>query len=285
MTPRFTGRAGRWLPFVLALGACDPGPRTRDASASAGAPTAQVSVRVDVPEGGAPSISVLAFRALSNDLVGPDVLDVVDPLVGSAPELGCERRDVAGPARSLAASGGRLDLEAMPDVTIEVGPTLAIRPAARVYPALAAVVGGVVAEAGPVDLTELPPGLVAAIGEIGAREPLTLPAAPRVRVPSTGPRAATLDAKSPLVLAVSGPPRTFVEIRPFGATWLLACPVGPGGEVTVPAADLERLDPAGGPLPVSLEAVWRETRTAGGPAAPVRLSLEVRSSLVVELEL
>ena len=35
-------------------------------------------------------------------------------------------------------------------------------------------------------------------------------------------------ATSDLHLSVTGPARTFVELRPFGATWALACPTSRG---------------------------------------------------------
>jgi hypothetical protein len=106
-----------------------------------------------------------------------------------------------------------------------------------------------------------------------------------------------ISATSDLTLSVAGPARSpgqalFVELRPLGSTWALACPVttqGPAGaagdRVVVPVSWLARL--AELKVSVSVEAVARESHLAqlgassGGTA--VRLTLEVRSSSVVEL--
>src|SRR5438552_943846 len=91
------------LAAGLALGCDSGGVRGRDASTPAPQRLAEVSVRIDAPGVGAPSVSALAFRASVTGQVS-DVLGVVDPLVVSAP-LGCELRDVAAAARSLRAQG------------------------------------------------------------------------------------------------------------------------------------------------------------------------------------
>lgn len=282
------GRAGLSalaLTLLASASACDTSPPRRDAATTGSPSASHVSVRLDVPESGAPSLSVLAFRASATGaaLAGIDVLGVVDPLVASGPAPGaaCERRDVGVTARAFGNSGGRLELSALQDVAVDFGATgttgaMQLRPSDRVYPALAQVVSGVVAEAGPIDVTALPESLTIALGDGAAlwREPLALPAAPRVRV---------LSARPGLELQVTDPARTFVEIRPFGASWIVACPVGGEGRVSVSPAEREHIAQASGGVPVSLEAVWRELRVVAGAGGPVRLSLEVRSSLVVDL--
>jgi hypothetical protein len=277
--------SGLALALVGGALACDTSPPRRDAAAALAPSAAHVSVRLDVPEAGAPSLSVLAFRASTSGavLAGTDVLGVVDPLVAAGPSAGaaCERRDVGVAARAFGNSGGRLELAALSDVAVDLGGATAagatqLRPTARVYPALAQVVSGVVAEAGPLDVSALPETLSVALGDGAAlwREPLALPPAPRVRVVAAHPG---------LDLQVADPARTFVEIRPFGASWIVACPVGPEGKVTVSPAEREHIAQASGGVPVSLEAVWRDLRVVAGAGGPVRLSLEVRSSLVVDL--
>jgi hypothetical protein len=104
----------------------------------------------------------------------------------------------------------------------------------------------------------------------------------------------TYDPRADLILGVAGPARTaagngtFVELRPFGATWALSCAVSASGHgfnggsfVVVPAAELGRL--ADLRVPVSLEAVVRESYGLVLGSSPVRLTLEVRTSSVIEL--
>jgi hypothetical protein len=233
---------------------CDTTARGRDASTQSQR-VSEVSVRLEAPSGGTPSVSVLAFRAATSGLPSDEVLPVVDPLVARAPEVGagCEVRDVAGAARALAAQGGRVELHALGNLSFDLGPRVAtVRPTARVYPALASVVGGVVAEAGPVDVGEAPSSIV--VSDVhGARESVALPVLPRL----------------------------------LGETWALACAVdGPEAawrRLVVPAAELARLHPVSSQVPVSLEAVARDTRWISLAGGAVRLSVEVRSSSVVEL--
>ena len=250
---------------------------------------AEVSIRLEVPSTGPPALSVLAFRANVTDRSGTDVLGVVDPLVAPAPDGPCELRDVAGQARALRAQGGEVNLEELSGVSVAVGLNgLGLRPAPRVYPPFAEVVGGVIAEAGPVDIAEVPQALALELpgpADRPAKVVLTTPGVPRVfdqnQVPmATGSR---LDASGDLVLQVTGPERTFLEIRPYGGPVALACAAGAGGLVVVTHDLLARMAAAAGGVPVSLEAVWRETHMVAAASPPTRVSVEVRSSTVVDL--
>jgi hypothetical protein len=259
--------------------ACDTTPRGRDASAQSGQ-RIEVSVRLEAQNRGTPSVTVQAYRASVSGVSPDDVLPAVDPLVVQPPESACVLRDVAGAARTLGAT-------------------------ARVYPNLASVVGGVWAEAGPLDLATAPSMMV--VGDSGIR--FAVPPMPRLALVGAGaegaPLPAKLSANSDLILSMTGPVRAaglsmFVELRPFGATWALVCPTsnqGNGSErVLVPVQWLTRM--AGLRVPVRIEAVAREshftqlgqtatvsgTSGLGGAAAnSVRLTLEVRSYSELEL--
>jgi hypothetical protein len=289
---------------LVAGAACDTTPRGRDAAAGAQR-ISEAAVRFEVVGDGAPSVSMLAYRASTSGLSTDDILSIVDPLTAPAPEGVCVARDVAGAARALVALGnngaGKVELEALSGLHLDLGmgigatgtaTTLAIAPSPRVFPDLASVVGGVVSEAGPVTL-EAAPGSLALVDAAGNRAVLALPAQPRL----TGPEGGALPANSAialggdLILGVSvsgGGPQTgapahpaFLELRPFGATWALACPVGNRDRVVIPASEVTRL--ANLHVPVSIEAVTRETHPLNVGGTSVRLTLEVRSSSVVEL--
>lgn len=286
----------RRLALSLALGAltagvgCDSTPAKRDASAGSGQRVAEVAVRLDAPSGGVPAASVLAYRAGVTGMNLDDVLGVIDPLVAPAPDVGCVRWDVASAARTLGAHGGKVQLEALGALAVDLGAgSPYLRPLSRVYPDLASSVGGVIGEAGPIDLSVAPQTLGLTDEASGRRVSVGVPALPRLLDAEGVPLAAsvTFAAGADLLLAVTGPSRTFVELRPFGATWALACATtpgaGPGGgnQVAIPAAELSRL--ADLRVPVSLEAVARETHGLVLAGAPARLTLEVRTSSVVEL--
>ncbi len=299
------------LSVVFAGAGCDITPRPRDASDPPGQRIDEVAVRLEAPNGGTPSASVVAFHATVNGVSPDDVLPAVDPLVAPPPEGACAVRDVTGTARSLglqAAQGGRVELEALYNLSLgfwqsgntedlDVNGPSVLKPSPHVFPNVASVVGGVIAEAGPIDLVDSPDLLW--LGDSGARVPV--PPLPRIENSDGSPLPAkpSFSASRDLVLSVIGPPRTFVEIRPFVATWALACPVTahPGGadryRVVVPAADLARL--AALRVPVTIQAVARESQFLSGvtsqaqpPSASgnptVRLTLEVRSSAVVDLQ-
>jgi hypothetical protein len=279
------------LAALLAGVGCDSNPAKRDASTTSGQRVAEVSVRLDAPSGGTPSASVLAYRAGVTGVAVDDLLSVIDPLVAAAPESGCVRRDVAVAARTIGAHGGKVELEALGALTLDLGAGVPyLRPLSRVYPELASAVGGVVGEAGPIDLVVAPQTLGITDEATGHRLAVGMPTLPRlldddgVALPST----VAFDPASDLVLGVAGPARTFVELRPFGATWALSCAVSVTGvgtgqdtHVSIPAAELAPL--AGLRVPVSLEAVARETHSVLLGNAPIRLTLEVRTSSVLEL--
>jgi len=275
-----------WAPLLLG---CESGPHARDGAVPVTQRIAEVSVRLDVPSAGAPALSVLAFRADVTDRSTTDVLGVVDPLVAPAPDGACELRDVAGQARSLRAQGGAVNLEELSGVSVAADPNgPGLRPAPRVYPPFAEVVGGVIAEAGPVDIAEVPQTLTLEIpgpADRPAKVVLTVPGVPRVldrdQVPLTA--GSRLDASGDLVLLVTGPERTFLEIRPYGAPVAVACAAGAGGLVVVPHDLLARMVAAAGGVPVALEAVWRESRMVVAGIPPTRVSVEARSSTVVDL--
>ena len=289
----FSSHATRAQTLAFLLGplllGCETGPHMRDGAVPLTQRVAEVSVRLDVPTTGAPALSALAFRADVTDRSAVDVLGVVDPLVAPAPDGPCELRDVAGQARALRAQGGAVSLEELSGVSVTSGPNgPGLRPAPRVYPPLAEVVGGVIAEAGPVDIAEVPQALALELpgpADRPAKVILTVPGAPRVfdrnQVPlATGSR---LDASGDLVLQVTGPERTFLEIRPYGAPVAVACSVGAGGLVVVSHDLLVRMAAAAGGVPVSLEAVWRESRMVVAAVPLTRVSVEVRSSTMVDL--
>jgi hypothetical protein len=276
--------------------ACDPSTRGRDASAPPSPRFSEVSVRIDVTPGGRPAISVLAFRASVSGLDAAQVLGVVDPLVAPQPEGICEVREVAAAARALRAQGGWIELEDLANVSLSFDDDAqALRPAPRVYPQLASAVGGVVAEAGPIDLSVLPRSITVALPPSDGLFPVKMEVIGVARLLDAAgePLVTTsrLDPTGDLSLSVSGSPRTlaraFVEIRPFGASQALACPLGPGGKVSVPRELLDRVVPPNGHAPVKFEAVWRDTTlvpSPGGAAGQTaRLSLETRSSTDLDL--
>jgi hypothetical protein len=298
--PMMTSLRAQSLALVstFAFMACDATSRGRDAQAPLSQRASEISVRVDVPGGGSPSVSVQAFRAQAVGLQADEVLGVVDPLVAGAPEARCELRDVAAAARSLRFRGGAVELEELANVTVELGGSApALRPGPRVYPDFASVVAGVVSELGPTDVAIVPNTItVSAPSATGglSRVSLDVPAAARVLDAdgnALGP-VARFDATGDLTLQVSGPARTFIELRPYGAircelgdcAVAVACPVSPSGRVTVPAEVIGRLKQAGsGNVPVSLDAVWRESHFARVAGNPTRLTLEVRASAVLDL--
>jgi hypothetical protein len=285
-------RLSLFIPIAVAglfagLG-CDTTVKGRDAAAGQSPQPAQVhlaemTIRLDAPNDGAPSVSVLAYRAAVTG--AEDVRSVVDPLMAPAPEGVCVLRDVAGPARALGARGGTVELDALSHLAVELGngqPDLRVAP--RVYPDLASVVGGVVGEAAPVALVAAPASVTITDGANG-REVVGLPELPRL-LDADGaalPASASFPAKNDLVLSVPGPLAAFVELRPFGATWALACPVDSARQVVIPAAEIARLMQRSGRVPVSVEAVARDERALALAGSQVRLTLEARSSSVVEL--
>lgn len=272
------------LSALLGTAACDSKPPGRDAAAGTAQRLSEVAVRIDAPGGGTASASVLAYRASVTGAGTEDVLSAVDPLVLAPPEAGagCSVRDVAGAARLLGAQGGRIDLEALSTVSVDTG-TARLQPSPRVFPDLASVVAGVVAEVGPVDLSVAPQRLDINEGG-GAPMTIAVPALPRLFDEAGAPLgpSATLPGHGDLTLGISGPSSTFVELRPFGATWALACPLTGHDKVVVPAADIARLVDL--KVPVSVEAVARDNQAMTLASGPMRLTLELRASSVIEFQ-
>ncbi len=289
--PRLTGRQGflvAALVSALVGTGCDTGSHGKDASPTTSQRLSQVSVRLDFPSGSAPAVSVLAFRAEAIDMASSDVLGAVDPLVAAPPDSACELRDVAGAARALRAQGGALNLQELGGVSLQVEAGEALHPAPRVYPPLADVVGGVIAEAGPLDLGQIPEEFTLAVpGKTNeyATLRLVVPAAPSIADSSDAPldTRTSMSMRGDLVLHVSGPPPTFLEIRPFGAPSAIACAVTTGGWVVVPHDLVAKLVASAGRAPVSFEAVWRESRLLQAGSETTRVSFETRSSAVLEL--
>jgi len=265
---------------VLALG-CEIGPPgARDASAPPQR-VAEVLVRIDAPSGGAPAVSMLAFRAtVTGPLAASDVLSVVDPLA-STPAARCELADVTTPVRKL--QGGTIDLQDLANVSLSLGAETTLKPVPRSYPQLALGLGGVFGEAGPLELAALPESISVGLPGEENRVPLAFPGVPKL-IDQNGEAlvaGSRLDPTHDLQLTVSGPAHA-LEIRPYGASHFIACPVGAGGRVVVQHELLEKLTASGSHGAVSFEAVWRDSRMVAG-AQPTRLSIEARSSAVLDL--
>jgi hypothetical protein len=144
------------LGLVIAA-ACDAGPRPPDVAAPPSSLTAEVSVRFDTSPQRPTSVSVLAFRAATSGIERNEVLGIVDPLAAAAPDHDCAVRDLDLSASTLLARGGSIELQEMTGIGIGLGnaDTL-LRPFPRLYPDVATVVGGVVAETGPLVIDTLP---------------------------------------------------------------------------------------------------------------------------------
>jgi hypothetical protein len=278
---------------ALACG-CTGDVRPPDAATRVTVPSAELSVRLDVADGTAPSVSVLGFRASAAGPNAPDVLGLVDPLWTAAPDQGCALHDVDRAASALVARGETIDLEELSGVGVGFGPgEPLVRPFPRLFPDVAGVVGGVVAESAPQPLAALPDRLsvYGAESELPVAE-LAVPALPRLvaangKAPAAGMQ---IDAAGGLTLSLANAAGALVELRPFGATVAVSCAVPANAStealVTIPRALLVHLPRAHGRgrgVPVSIE-VARRVR-AREPLAPsgARVSLEVRSAMAAEL--
>lgn len=269
------------LAVVLFIG-CDGVPQARDASPASRTQLAQVQIRLEHPVTGSPSISMLAFRAEATDLSATNILPAVDPLAAQAPTSGCDLREVAAPARNVRIQGGAVSLQELEDVDLEISPSHILAPFPRVYPPLADVVAGVIAEAGPTDLETLPTSLLLRFaGE--SRIKLTPPRTPILRDRHQQPLSGHISANEDLLLHLSGPARAFLEIRPFGAPMAIACMPSASGWIAVPHDLLLRLVAGSAGAPVSFEAIWRERQTFNMSAEPLWVSFETRSQVVLEL--
>ena len=258
----------------------DPG----ENSSVGGQKTSELVVRLDAPVGGLPSASLVAFKARVLGIDAEQVAGAVDPLMVAGPDTKCALRQVDETIRLLRDARGAVELEGLAKFHVELSATASLRPVTRVYPDLASVVTGVVAEAGPEDLVELPPSLTLK-PESGADVIMNLPALPQVQGPdgTLVRNGAKFSSRSDLRLNVAGPKGSYVELRPFGATIWAACPVGLEGQVTIPADLLHRLISTAASVPVSLDVVWRNRRVVQISGEQVRLSLETRSSALVEV--
>jgi hypothetical protein len=319
---RLTTLAGVVGACVSMLAACDGVQRARDASAPPSLQTSEISIRFDVSPQKAPVVSVLAFHATVAGVLQRDVLGIVDPLAAAAPDRDCELRDLDLSASTLVAQGGSIELQELGGIGLQLGapdpatalpapgslPTgatapssttgMILRPFPRLFPDVATVVGGVVAEAGPLQLGGLPDriGLLTSASELPLEE-LAVPAAPHITTVNGTPltAGAKVDGHDGLTIGVSGDAGAIVELRPFGATVAISCAVPPSaaGEstLTVPRALVARLTGSANPsaiaaakvLPASLDALSRARVRVAPFAATNHLSIEVRASTAVEL--
>jgi hypothetical protein len=277
---------------------CDGGGHAPDAQTAVSAASTELSVRFDVAVDKPPTVSVLGFRAATAGPDGEDVLGLVDPLSAAAPDQGCALRDVDEATSALVARGSSIDLEELSGVGVGFGPgdpsLPLLRPFPRVFPDVAGVVGGVVAEAGPLPLTAMPEhvSLYSADSELAIAE-LAVPALPRLStVNGVAPTAgARVETAAGLTLSLSAAAGAVVELRPFGATVAVACTVPANASteaiVVVPRALLVHLlatrsrTTAGvaTSIEVARRVQIREPLAAGG----ARVSIEVRSALALEL--
>lgn len=279
---------------LLAAG-CDGGGHTPDAQTAISATSAELSIRFDVTGEKPPTVSVLGFRAATSGPDGEDVLGLVDPLSAAAPDQGCALRDVDEATSALGARGSSIDLEELSGVGVGFGPSDPLmRPFPRVFPDVAGVVGGVVAEAGPQSLATMPEhvNLYSADSELAIAE-LSVPALPHLMTvngfaPTAGARVET---GAGLALSLGAAAGAIVELRPFGATVAVTCTVPTNASteaiVVIPRALLVHLlhTRSGAPngVAASIEVARRirvrEPLTGGG----ARVSVEVRSALALEL--
>jgi len=300
MTPsgnRFRALLVCAMPAVCLAVGCDGGGHMPDAQTQPAAYSAELSVRFEVSADRPTTISVLGFRAAA---AGPetDVLGLVDPLAAAAPDQGCVLRDVDLANRALATRGSSVDLEELGGVGVGLGagaPSTVIRTFPRVYPDVAGVVGGVVGEAAPQPITSLPDhvSLISPDSELPVAE-LAVPALPKLlaingSAPVAGMR---VDGSGGLSLTLAGAGSSFIELRPFGATVVVSCAVPSNASteavVSVPRALLAHLrapDTAanGGNVGLSVELARRTRIREPLVTAGTRVSVEVRSTLAVEL--
>jgi hypothetical protein len=301
MTPsgnRFRALVVCLTPVVCAMAiGCDGGGRVPDANTQPAAYSAELSVRFEVSPERPATVSVVGFRAAA---AGPevDVLGLVDPLAAAAPDQGCVLRDVDLANRALVTRGSSVDLEELGGVGVGLGssgsPLTVVRTFPRVYPDVAGVVGGVVGEAASQPISALPEhiSLLSADSELPVAE-LAVPALPKLlaingSAPAAGQR---IDASGGLTLSLGAAGGSLIELRPFGATVVVSCSVPANASteafVTVPRSLLAHLRPvdtnATNGVAVSLEIARRNRTREPLVTSGARVSVEVRSSLAVEL--
>jgi hypothetical protein len=285
---------------VMSAFGCDGGGHVPDANTQPAAYSAELSVRFEVSADRPATVSVLGFRAAA---AGPeaDVLGLVDPLAAAAPDQGCILRDVDLANRALVIRGSSVDLEELGGVGVGLGaagsPSTIVRTFPRVYPDVAGVVGGVVGEAAPQLIASVPEhiSLLSADSELPVGE-LPVPALPKLlaingSAPTAGQR---VEINGGLTLSLGGAGGSLVELRPFGATVVVSCGVPANAStealVTVPRALLAHLRPldatsatSSNGVPVSIEVARRVHAREPLLTAGARVSVEVRSTLAVEL--
>jgi hypothetical protein len=316
------------LGGVLALGACGEAPRTIDAQAAPSARSAEVSIRFDVSPGRPSTVQVLAFRATTTAAAGgvggpvdwqPDVLGLVDPLAATSPEQGCALRDIDLATTALMSRGGSIELQELTGIGVGMGvgagasasasgserieaPETLLRPFPQLYPDVATVVGGVVAETGPQAVGALPEHVtlftaeselpVATVAVPAAPRFVALNGAPVEGQPALPAQPLLIDAKDGVSVTVAGGAGGRLELRPFGATIAAACaiPASAPAEavVTLPRAFVAQLaramgGPSGAPFAASIELARRASLRPSASTAGARVSVEVRSAATVEL--
>jgi hypothetical protein len=303
------------LAGALALG-CGEAPRTVDAQAAPTAQSAEISIRFDVSPGRPSTAQVLAFRATTTATAPaaggaadwrPDVLGIVDPLAATAPEQGCALGDIDLATTAVVLRGGSIELQELTGIGVGLGganegvpaaETL-LRPFPRLYPDVATIVGGVVAETGPQPMTTLPERvtLFTAESELPVAN-VAVPAAPRMLAlngaafDGSAAAAPQVDARDGVAVTIAGGAGGRIELRPFGATIAAACaiPTTAPAEavVTIPRAFIAGLarsmgGPSGAPFAASIELARRTSLRPSSVAAGARVSVEVRSAATVEL--
>jgi hypothetical protein len=283
----------RWLPLVCAgalAAGCDGGARVPDAQAQQSWASSELSVRFETGADKITTVSVLAFRAVASGTDDSDVLGLVDPLAEAAPDQGCVLRDTDVATNTLGMRGGSIDLQELAGVGVAMAsPDILLRPFPRVFPDVGGVVSGVVAEVGQ-RLAAVPDrvSLYAPDAELPVAE-LAVPALPTLlaingSAPVAGGR---VNAAEGLTVTLGAPAGSLMELRPFGATVAISCSVPANASteasIVVPRALLVHISPGGTVLPVSLEIARRVRMRAPLGSPSTRASLEVRSTLAVEL--
>jgi len=210
--------------------------------------------------------------------------------------------------------GGSIELQELTGIGVGLGAAgdgvpaadTLLRPFPRLYPDVATIVGGVVAETGPQPLGTLPERvtLFTADSELPVAN-LAVPAAPRVLAlngaaydpnAASGPSATgvpQIDARDGVSVTIAGGAGGRIELRPFGATIAAACaiPATAPAEavVTIPRTFIAGLarsmgGPSGAPFAASIEVARRASlRPSLTLASGARVSVEVRSATTVEL--
>jgi hypothetical protein len=308
---------------AVALGACDGSAPVLDASAPVASRAAQIALRIDVQQTAPASLSGLAYRAAYSGISQREVLGLVDPMAGggaaglgdsaaaaaiaagtraAAPvdpaAHGCLIRDLDRASTDLASHGDSIELEELKGIAVSgldpARPEL-LRLSPRLFPDIAASIGGVVSEGGPVGLSELPAGIrvteaASATAAVSEAE-VALPTPAWMRLVNGAPIVAGLSVSTAddltLGLSVAGEGDTTVEVRPLGATVALTCPVPSGAPLAEGAGSTS---PPAGPstgetaFVVSRQLLLRLVAAAGGaPGAPIAAALDVvrRSELAL----